>query len=258
MTLFMVLLSALGAMFQTSLEQKNRKITAGEIVQTLWKQSECNDPESTLDADHAISIQHVQYFDFNGDGQEEAIVVASTCMTGTAGPDVHSVFTRNSQGELVELPLPDVDKKYYEVLFGNRNYDLTVRKGLLVAAFTDTSDRKDPLLVRYRWNGRQFIVDSIHASEPYKTSYECTRARKESERAICYVKPLADLDLQLAEIYRARLAALPSDQKKTLREDQRKWLLMRDSKCTIYKWWVECLTNLYTRRIAELKSGDRR
>jgi uncharacterized protein YecT (DUF1311 family) len=253
MTLFMVLLAALGAMFQTSLEQKNRKITKGEIVQTLWKQSECNDPESKLDPDRAISIQRLEYFDFRGDGQEEAIAIASTCMTGTAGPDVHAVFTRDSQGELVELPLPDVDKKYYEVLFGNRNYDLTVRNGLLVAVFTDTSDREEPLLIRYRWNGGQFIVDSIHASDRYKTSYDCTRARKGAERAICYVKPLADLDLQLAEIYRARLSALPPDKKRTLREDQRKWLLTRDSKCTIYKWWVDCLTKLYTNRIAELQ-----
>jgi hypothetical protein len=30
---------------------------------------------------------------------------------------------------------------------------------------------------------------------------------------------------------------------------------MRDAKCTIYKWWVECLTDLYTRRIADLKNG---
>jgi uncharacterized protein YecT (DUF1311 family) len=253
----MVLLAALGAIFQTSLEQKTRKITAGEIVQTLWKQSECNAPESKLDADQAISIQHLEYFDFDGDGQDEAIVVASTCMTGTAGPDVHAVFTRNPQGELVELPLPDVDKKYFEVLFGNRNYDLTVRNGQLAAVFTDTSDREEPLLIRYRWNGREFIVDSVHASDRYKTSYDCTQARKESERAICYVKPLADLDRQLAQVYRARLAALPPDQKKALRNDQRKWPLMRDSKCTIYKWWVGCLTDLYTRRVAELKNGER-
>ena len=49
-----------------------------------------------------VNINHLEYFDFTGDGQAEAVVLASTCMTGTAGPDVHAVVTRQSDGSLAE------------------------------------------------------------------------------------------------------------------------------------------------------------
>ena len=37
-------------------------------------------------------------------GSEEALVVASTCFTGTAGPDVHAVFRLDKSGQPQELP----------------------------------------------------------------------------------------------------------------------------------------------------------
>jgi len=77
------------------------------------------------------------FFDFKGDGDKEAIVVASSCMTGTAGADIHSVISRDSSGQLTELEIPDAAPETYDSLFGNQNYDLTVPDGLLVATFGD-------------------------------------------------------------------------------------------------------------------------
>ena len=60
------------------------KITEVEIKQAINHRSgvyEC----ASLDQIH---IDHLEYFDFLGDPNQQAIVVASTCMTGTAGPDV--------------------------------------------------------------------------------------------------------------------------------------------------------------------------
>ena len=200
-----------------------------------------------------VEIANLEYFDFTGDGFPEAIVVASTCMTGTAGPDVHAVLTRNANGRVVELKLPPVDRRNYDVLFGNQNSTLTVKGGLLVQTSTDTSGRYAPLVIRYRWSGTAFIVDSISRSPMFSTSYDCARATKEVERAICYVESLAELDRELDRAYRAVVVALPPPRRDEVREAQRRWVAARDARCVTYKWWVECLETTYRERLAELK-----
>jgi hypothetical protein len=121
---------------------------------------------------HEVWINKLEYFDFKGDGKKELIVVASTCATGTGGPDIHSVFSRDGNGGFVELDIPEVDRKYYDGLDGNRNYDLSVdlnvESGLLVATWWDRSNAFDhakssPLVVKYKWHEGKFVVDSITA-----------------------------------------------------------------------------------------------
>jgi uncharacterized protein YecT (DUF1311 family) len=255
--------AVLGIMFQTAPTRHAGRISAEEIVATLYQQSECNDPEVKLDAAHAISISHLEYYDLTGHGREEAIVVASTCMTGTAGPDVHAVFTRNVSGEVVELPFhreegqPGFSTLKRLPVFGNPNYTLRVEKGLLVASWMDSSDRENPLTIRYKWNGSAFVVDSVQQTGPFKTSYDCIKAAKEIEQAICYSPSVAALDVELSAIYRANLQSLPVESKLALQNEQRAWLAQREKSCTVYKWWVECLTELYTKRIAELRQGKK-
>ena len=48
---------------------------------------------------------------------------------------------------------------------------------------------------------------------------------------------------------------LPPDQRRALQDDERRWLTERTKACAIYKWWVECLTELYQKRIAQLKGS---
>jgi uncharacterized protein YecT (DUF1311 family) len=211
-----------------------------------------------LDAAHAIYLAHLEYYDFLGDGNEEAIVVASTCMTGTAGPDVHAVYRRDAAGNLVELPFdhkgPDnpFSNNTHPPVFGNRNYTLRVENGLLAERWSDTSDREVPLIIWYKWKGAAFVVDSVKQTGPFKTSYDCGKATQEVEQAICYSVRVSALDVELGALYGERLRSLPPDERAAFREWQRAWLAQRN-KCVIYKWWVECLSELYRQRITELR-----
>ncbi len=229
--------------------QKTKPIEKEELAKWINKLNECPD-------DSPLYFYKLDYFDFKKDGSKQAIVVASTCMTGTAGPDIHSVFARDSDGELEELKIPDADPKTYDNLFGNRNYDLSVENGLLVAAFGDDSDRDTPLIINYKWNGKEFAIASIQKTGVFPTSYDCAKATGEVERAICHVDSLAALDIELSDLYKLLLAKLAAPGRETLRQEQRQWLVTRDKRCAPYKFWVGCLTDFYQNRIAELKKRD--
>lgn len=177
---------------------------------------------------------------------------------------MHAVYKRGADGKLVELPFlnakgdpalsndPAADDAKYPV-FGNSNFTLAVENGMLVVRCGDSSDRDEPLTIWYKWDGAKFIVNHIKAQGPFPTSYDCAKAANEQDRAICYSPSVAALDVQLSQVYRAALQKLPAEKKQELRAQQREWLAHREKKCTIYKWWVGCLTDLYTKRIAELK-----
>jgi uncharacterized protein YecT (DUF1311 family) len=233
------------------------KITEAEIKTVINSQSGVDICEHF----HDIHIDHLEYFDFTGDGRQEAVVVASTCMTGTAGPDIHAVYQRDVDGEVVELPFLDArgdpplsNQNHWKIpVFGNANYGLAVENGELVARWRDSSDREAPLVVWYKWDGKKFVLDHMKIDGPFPTSYDCAKATKELDREICYSPSVAALDVQLGQVYQAVLKQLPPDEKQELQAQQREWLARREKECTIYKWWVDCLKDLYTKRIAELK-----
>ena len=50
----------------------------------------------------------LEYYDFGHDGHPALIVIASTCATGTAGPDIHAVYVREVGSGFRELAVPDV------------------------------------------------------------------------------------------------------------------------------------------------------
>jgi uncharacterized protein YecT (DUF1311 family) len=227
--------------------QKTKPIEKEELSEWIKKAHDCP-PESSL---YFYTLDH---YDFLGDGNQEAIVVASTCMTGTAGPDIHSVFSRDSDGQIIELPIAEPkDPKTYDNLFGNRNYDLTVENGLLVETFGDDPDRDTPLIIKYKWNGKEFAVVSIEKTGVFPTSYDCTKAESEVEKAVCHVDSLAALDRDLNDIYKTLLSRLSGSELEALRSEQRAWLADRDKKCEPYKGWVGCLTDFYQQRIDALK-----
>jgi len=210
-----------------------------------------------------IHIDHLEYFDFMGTGQQQAVVVASTCNTGTAGPDVHAVYARNARGELVELPFLGEAGGFPPPsnvpVFGNPNYELTVENRRLIAKWRDSSERENPAVARYRWDGKQFVFDRMDVEGPYPTSYDCAKATSTLDRAICYTPNVAALDLQLGQIYRSLMEQLPPGRTQQLQNQQRAWLAEREKRCVIYKTWVDCLTDMYIRRIAvlkQLKAGE--
>jgi uncharacterized protein YecT (DUF1311 family) len=250
-----ILLFAHGAVSAQGQEAARKRITESEIKRYINRSLGENSCES-LDR---IDIHSVEYHDFIGDGKEEAVVVASTCMTGTAGPDIHAVYKREADGKVAQLPfvnangdprLSEGEKKI--PVFGNANFALTVEDGKLVARWGDSSDREEPAVVWYKWDGKRFVVDHVKIKGPFATSYDCAKATREIDLAICYSPSIAALDLELGQAYRAALQKLPADKRQELQSEQRAWLKSREG-CPIYKWWVGCLQDLYDERIEMLK-----
>ncbi len=139
------------------------------------------------------------------------------------------------------------------VLFGNRNYNLFAEAGKLVEDYYDTSDREHPLVIRYSWDGRRFRETSRAAPTPFQPSYDCSKATQETEQAICASEKLAGLDVQLHAVYLERLRSASAQDQIALKQEQRNWLKRRNSACSIYKGWIECLADLYQKRIADLR-----
>jgi uncharacterized protein YecT (DUF1311 family) len=254
--LTIILFGGYGIVPHVQRQESANKITEAEIKSAINSESDVEECES-LDQIH---IDHLEYHDFIADGQQEAVVIASTCMTGTAGPDIHAVYKRDADGKVVELPFrhaegnPFFNRNGWKIpVFGNANYGLAVENGELVARWRDSSDREAPVVVWYKWDGKKFVMDHVKVDGPFPTSYDCGKATKELDRAICYSPSVAALDVQLGQAYRAVLKQLPPDKRPELQNQQREWLSQREKKCTVYKWWVDCLKDLYTKRITELK-----
>ncbi len=242
-------LLSIGLLLQALAPAHAPKITEEMIKSYLATQYDCKAED--------IYIDKMEYFNFTGHEYSDVMVVASTCATGTAGPDVHSVFSWADEDQLGELEIEEVNPKLYQVLFGNRNFDLTARKddGELIETFTDTSERVAPLVLSFRWDGKQhkFLLASAQSAPMYKTSYDCSKAQKDVDQAICYVESLAKLDVELNTAYSSLRAALSPEARKSLIQEQRNWLSERDCACAIYKGWVGCLSEKYDGRITELK-----
>jgi uncharacterized protein YecT (DUF1311 family) len=227
----------------------SEKIDEDDLRVYLAKENDCPPDQ--------IYLSTLEQADLLKLGYDQAVVVASTCMTGTAGPDVHAVFTRDSNGEIRDLKMQEV-KLPHAALFGNSNSELRIGDGVLVEVYHDTSERDDPLIVKFKWNPAKdmFEIASVEAAPEYKTSYDCAKAEQQGDEtalAICYVESLADLDVELAERYKAYLARLNDQERKKAVEEQREWLKERDKSCVVYKMWVDCLEGAYKKRIAELQ-----
>jgi hypothetical protein len=122
------------------------------------------------ESDCGIALEPLQYHDFDGDGLEEVLVVASTCYTGTGGPDIHAVYKVLSASEAIELRINDERGAFHGAdphaeLIGNRNYFLYVDDaGRLVEEFHDSSNRPEgesPLILYFKWSGKEFMLDEV-------------------------------------------------------------------------------------------------
>ena len=82
----------------------------------------------------------------------------------------------------------------------------------------------------------------------HTASYDCTRATTATEIAICDNPNLNRMDEDLAVQYRSLLNQLPPRRADALRDDQRSWLVARNS-CGAD---VRCLRARYEERLARL------
>jgi uncharacterized protein YecT (DUF1311 family) len=200
-------------------------------------------------------IVSLEFADLDRDGVEEAILVAWTCMTGTAGPDIHTVVKAARDGKLLELPIEEGEQGR-GALAGNRNYSLHARGGELVREYTDGSGRKHPLTEFLRWDGSAFRVVRVERAPTYRASFDCTKAASDAEITVCGEEELAALDRELASAFAAARSRATGEKQKTLVAAQRAWLEDRDRQC-IYKFIPECLREIYRKRLAELAPAGR-
>lgn len=204
----------------------------------------------------------VAFADLTGDGREEAIVNGYTCMAGTGGPNVHSIFTTNGSGALAELEV-DQSKRWfhgrpiYNGLVGNKNFDFTHVGRTVVQTFSDSSGRQDPpLVLYYRWERGRFTLTDVHWGRTFPTSFSCEKVETAGEVMVCVDEGLASLDRDLARAYSGLLSKLPPTERRQLRTEQREWLKSRDG-CAPYKWpeeSKECLRNAYATQLSRLRT----
>jgi uncharacterized protein YecT (DUF1311 family) len=244
-----VLLTAILILVETIVsvsQQRSPKISEDEIEKHLGKATDCE----------TVDIDSLEYFDFMGDGSEEAIVVASTCATGTAGPDVHAVVRRQSDGSLKELKVPEPTGKQYSALFGRIFYELSVKDGVLIETYHDESGRTDPLVIRCRWSASDHAFQNVEtkAAPRYKASFDCDKAKTGVENAICYSARAASLDLALDQTYMAWLDNLDDKDSDSLTKEQKEWLHKRDLICSDSRGVFDCLETMYRARMLELQA----
>lgn len=100
----------------------------------------------------------------------------------------------------------------------------------------------------------------IEVKPDLQASFPCTKAQTIDDQLICSDHNLAELDRRMGEIYTTARVALSTAEKKALLQTQRAWLAGHDSACGISAQGdlpsnaIECLTNRYHARIAELLS----
>jgi hypothetical protein len=226
-------------------QQRPPKISADEIKKHFSKSPDCE----------GVDIDNLEYFDFAGSGNEDAVVVASTCATGTAGPDVHAVLSRQLDGSITELKVPEPTEKQLATLFGRISYTFNARNGLLVETYHDESGRVDPLVIKCRWNVRdnEFQIVETKVRPRYKASFDCDKARTSVENAICYSSTAASLDLALDRAYKTWLDNLNNVDSDILMKEQKDWLHERDVICNAERPAFQCLETLYGARLLEVE-----
>lgn len=81
-------------------------------------------------------------------------------------------------------------------------------------------------------------------------SFDCNKARRADERAICNNRDLNDYDVQMATWLEVTTGLVAMGQRGSIRDDQRDWFIQR-GRCGGN---VPCLRQSYRKRIAELKA----
>jgi uncharacterized protein YecT (DUF1311 family) len=226
-------------------QQRPPQIPEDEIKKHFSKAPDCE----------GVDIDKLEYFDFLGDGDKEAVVVASTCATGTAGPDVHAVVRRQTDGSLIDLKVPEPTDKQQAALFGRVFYELNVQNGLFVETYHDESGRPDPFIIKCRWSAHDQGFQIVEAKTPprYKTSFDCDKAKTAVDNAICYSPTTASLDLTLEQTYKAWLDNLDDKDSDILMKEQKEWLRKRNLICDD-RFIFQCLETLYQARLLELQA----
>ena len=139
------------------------------LQNTTYKNKE--DLEACMPYQKPIFIDSIKYFDFDGDGKEEAIVRASSCFTGTAGPDINSVYKLLPSGQVIQLTVNDNNgmfngKKIYDHSWKDYGYDVKNNKLINTRPIYKDSDGNccpsgGSREITYEWNGKEFMISGV-------------------------------------------------------------------------------------------------
>jgi uncharacterized protein len=100
-----------------------------------------------------------------------------------------------------------------------------------------------------------FLPSTIaFASEP---AFNCAKSDGQVQQLICSDEALAELDRQLADVYRTALEHLPPDTVPTVKAEQRGWIKRRDD-CWKDEDPGQCVTAQYQTRIVQLQIASGR
>jgi hypothetical protein len=135
--------------------------------------TECGDGQERLQ-----SLAPVLYGDLDGDGQEEAVVIGWSCLSGNGGADFRGVLKLNPDGKLSVLPIERMPKTFkgrdsYADLRGHMVVE--IKDGRLCEVYGIYND-PDPNCCPeggerrfiYRWDGHRFALDDMIDIPPAK------------------------------------------------------------------------------------------
>jgi len=132
---------------------------------------------------------------------------------------------------------------------------LNVKDGLLVETYDAESGRRDPLIIKCRWNTRDKEFQIVETQSPprYTASFDCDNTKTVVENAICYSSKAASLDLALDQAYKTWLGSLNHADSEILMKEQKDWLHERDVICGAYASAFSCVEALYPARLLEME-----
>lgn len=102
-------------------------------------------------------------------------------------------------------------------------------------------------------------LDATSQPAQQQPSFDCAKAVASIERAICADSELAQWDARMGQAFKARYARLRRDQRRTLLEGQRRWILLRNNQCGVAAHDSSaktCILYLTKERVATLEAAD--
>ncbi len=110
------------------------------------------------------------YADITGDGNEEAVITAWSCLSGTGGADVHVVYSLDNQGNPIRLPVEEslvFEGKDYSVgIAGHVKYgveygSLVMRMPVYRDGDANCCPSGGDRAFTFEWDGKSFVVSKV-------------------------------------------------------------------------------------------------
>jgi len=137
-------------------------------------QTDCGDGQKQLQ-----SLAPVLYGDLDGDGQEEALVLGWSCLSGNGGADFRAVLKLNPGNQLSVLPIDSLPKTFKgrNALSGLRGHMIVEIKdgrlnevyALYINGEASCCPEGGQRRFIYRWDGHRFALDDMIDVPPAKS-----------------------------------------------------------------------------------------